>query len=170
MNLQIRPQQVGDAKRFYEILTHPHFVFFEASPKSIEDEKRFLRRNKQRWQNNFAYDYSILLDGNVVGAVGVKIDQHRSHIGEVGYFVNRHHWGKGVAPAAVRLVEPIAWQKLKLARLELVTLTQNAASIRVAEKCGYQLEGIQRAKIKYQGEWADAYLFAKISQNNGDLT
>ena len=33
--LQVRYQQIGDAKRFYEILRHPDFVLFSVKPCSI---------------------------------------------------------------------------------------------------------------------------------------
>ena len=36
----IRYQQIGDAKRFWEILNSPNFTYFPAKPKSIEEEKK----------------------------------------------------------------------------------------------------------------------------------
>lgn len=43
--ISIRYQQVGDAKRFFEILNNPNFLYFPAKPKTIEAEKEFLRKN-----------------------------------------------------------------------------------------------------------------------------
>lgn len=162
--LRIRYQQIGDAKRFYEILTHPNFVLFPVNPNSIEEEKRFLRTTKGLRKNNVAYDYTILLKNKIVGAIGVKIDQHRTYIGEIGYFVDRQFWGRGIAPKAVQLVEDICFNELGLERIELITLKKNGSSIRVAEKCGYKKEGIQRHKLKYDGKLEDAYLFAKVKK------
>lgn len=160
--LRIRYQQVGDAKRFYEILAHPDFALFPANPSSIEEEKRFLRTNKRMREDNAAHNYTVLLKDKVVGAIGVKIDRHRTYIGEIGYFVDRQYWGKGIAPNAVQLVEDICFDELGLERIELITLKKNRSSIRVAEKCGYKKEGIQRHKLKHDGKWEDAYLFAKV--------
>lgn len=154
--LRIRYQQIGDAKRFYEILKHPDFVLFPVNPGSIEEEKRFLRTTKRLRDDNVAYNYTILLKFKVVGAIGVKIDQHRTYIGEIGYFVDRRFWGREIAPNAVQLVEGICFNELGLERIELIILKQNDASIRVAEKCGYKKEGIQRHKLKLDGKWQDA--------------
>jgi ribosomal-protein-alanine N-acetyltransferase len=162
--LQVRYQQISDAKRFYEILTHPDFILFPVKPKSIEEEKRFLRTTKRLRENNVAYNYTILLRRRVVGAIGIKIDQHRTYIGEIGYFVDRKYWGREIAVNAVKLIEDIGFDELGLERIELITLKQNVSSIRVAEKCGYKKEGIQRHKIKLNGKWEDAYLFAKVKK------
>ena len=161
-NLRLRYQRVGGAKRFFEILTHPDFVLFPVNVKSIEEEKRFLRTNREMRKRNFVHNYAILIKDRVVGGIGLKIDQHRPHIGEVGYFVDRKHWGKGIAPMAVEVIEEIGFGGLGLERIELVTLKNNRASIRVAEKCGYRREGIQRHKHKQDGTYYDCYLFAKV--------
>jgi len=161
---RIRYQQVKDAKRFLEILSCPDFVYFDASPQSIEEEKRFLRLNKEKRLANTEHNFTILVGCEVAGAVGIKIDQCRKYIGEIGYFVAREYWGRGIAGQAVALAEEIGFDKFELQRMELVTLEKNAASIRVAEKCGYIREGIQRAKLIHEGEFVDAVLFAKTKR------
>ncbi len=163
-SIDIRYQRIGDAKRFVEILSHPDFVSFPAKPKSVEEEKRFLRKNREKRNSGSEYNFSITWDGHVVGAVGVKIDRHRKYIGEIGYFVDREYWGRGIAPAAVRLIEKFAFDHLQLKRIEIVTLRTNRASRRVAEKCGYRHEGIQRGKLVLNGKYLDACLFAKTAK------
>ena len=166
--LRIRYQQIGDAKKFFEILTHPDFVDFPVNVNSIEEEKRFLRTSKQMRRDNIVHNYTVMLGDDLVGGIGLKIDQHRKYIGEVGYFVAREYWGKEIAPKAVRLIEAIGFNKLGLERIELVTLKKNKASIRVALKCGYRKEGIQRRKQLLNGKFHDVYLFAKTKSDRTD--
>jgi len=48
-------------------------------------------------------------------------------------------------------------------RLEIRSDARNAASRRVAEKCGFELEGIlRRARRNATGELADACVYAKV--------
>ncbi|MDP6544270.1 MAG: GNAT family N-acetyltransferase [Phycisphaerae bacterium] len=164
--LRIRHQQVSDAKRFYEILNHPDFIYFPAKPKSIEQERQFLRTNKKMRQDNVCHNYSVLLHDEVVGTIGIKISPHYPKSCEVGYFVDRAFWGKGIASAALKLVEEVCFNELRMHRIELFTLKQNKASIRVAEKCAYRKEGIQRHKVKHQGKWADVYMYSKIEDDH----
>jgi len=82
--ITIRPQSVRDAKRFFDILSNPNFIYFTGKPKSVEDEIAFLKTNPRLRKKNIEWNYSILVDGYVVGAVGIKINQQRPFIGEIG--------------------------------------------------------------------------------------
>jgi [ribosomal protein S5]-alanine N-acetyltransferase len=159
--ITIRPQHMTDAKRFYEILNNDNFKYFDVRPKSIEDQKIFLRANSEKRKKNIEYNYAILLNGKLIGAVGLKIQQTRKFIGEIGYFVDEEHWGKGIATKAVKLIEKIGFGKLKLKRITIVMLTVNKGSMKVAEKAGYKREGILKKGLSNFGKHKDAYLYAK---------
>ena len=159
--IAIRYQQIGDARRFVEILNHPRFVYFPAKPKSIREEKDFLRRNAEWRRKKEQFNFTILLGDTVAGAVGVHIDTHRSYCAEIGYFVDEAHWGEGIAAEAVRLAEQFAFNELSVIRIEINMVRANKASERVAVKCGYRREGIARKKLLLNGEYLDCYVYAK---------
>jgi ribosomal-protein-alanine N-acetyltransferase len=160
--VEIRYQQIGDAKRFFEILSHPDFIYFPVTVKNIEEEKAFLRQNRQKRKDGTEHNFAISYEDELVGAIGLMVDRRRAHVGEIGYFVDQNFWGKGIASAAVKLIERFAMDELSIARLEIVILKQHTASQRVAEKCGYLKECVQRGKLLHEGKHADAYLFAKV--------
>ena len=83
--VELRNQKISDAKRFYEILDNPNFKFFRIRPKSVQEEIKFLRKNSERRKHNHSYNYTILYNKKLVGGCGIKIDQHRNFIGEIGY-------------------------------------------------------------------------------------
>jgi ribosomal-protein-alanine N-acetyltransferase len=77
LKVAIRKQRVTDAKRFYEILNNPNFVYFRICPKSVEAEREILQKNIKENKDNAGYHYSILYGGKHVGGCGIKIDQQR---------------------------------------------------------------------------------------------
>jgi ribosomal-protein-alanine N-acetyltransferase len=158
----LRYQQIGDAKKFWEILNDPDFTYFSSPPSSIKEEKDFLRHNREKRKQNIEHNFSILVRGEVIGAIGVTIDQRRPHIGEIGYFIDKKHWGKGIASRSVTMIEEFIAKELGLYRLEILIMKKNTKSIRVAEKCGYQKEGIQKGKIKVGIDYVDVYSFGKL--------
>jgi [ribosomal protein S5]-alanine N-acetyltransferase len=160
--ITLRNQKVSDAKRFYEILNNPNFKFFKICPKSVEAEKDFLRQNVSKRKKNYAYNYTILYDGKLIGGCGIKINQHRKFIGEIGYFIDEAYWRKGIATKAVKLIEKIGFSKLGLSRIEIVMDIKHAGSKKVAVKCGYLKEGIMRKAIPDDSKLKDAYLYAKV--------
>lgn len=89
--VKIRYQKVSDAKRFYEILKNPNFVFLRTKVKSVADEIKFLRQNAKKRKENIEYNFAILYNGFIVGGCGIKINQHRKFIGEIGYFIDEKY-------------------------------------------------------------------------------
>ncbi|MBU0596766.1 GNAT family N-acetyltransferase [Patescibacteria group bacterium] len=160
--VEIRRQRVSDAKRFFEILTNPNFIYFTANPKSMEDEKEWLRGNTLRRKQNFAHSFSILYKNDVAGGCGLKINQHRQHEGEVGYFVDEKYWGNGIATKAVKKLEKIGFGKLRLKRIIILMNPKNIASKKVAIKCGYKKEGLMKKAVFAKGKYHDVYLYAKV--------
>ena len=57
---------------------------------------------------------------------------------EIGYHTVQGHTGKGYATEAVQAFLPVMMDKLKLTQVAWVCDGENAASIRVLEKCGFQ--------------------------------
>lgn len=63
--------------------------------------------------------------------------------------------GKGVGTWSVRWMLRHAFADQGLHRVELSVLADNAAAIRLYEKCGFSLEGTRREACYKQGKWVD---------------
>lgn len=160
--IRLRYQKISDAKDFFRILNNPNFKYLTVCPKSIKEEKEFLRKNKEKIKNNFEHNYSILYNEEFVGGCGLKIDQHRKYIAEIGYFIDEKYWWKGIATASVKILENIAFEKLGIKRIQILIHLKNWASEKVAIKCGYEKEGVMKKSVKMGDEFIDTYLYAKV--------
>ena len=99
---------------------------------------------------------TILVDGAVAGNVlSFERDGHR----EVGYWIGRPFWGRGVATGAVR-----AFLARDEPRRPLYghVAKHNGASMRVLEKCGFVREGVQRKGVYKEGRIIDAVIYARV--------
>jgi RimJ/RimL family protein N-acetyltransferase len=77
---------------------------------------------------------TVVLDGEVAGHV---LSFERDGRREVGYWIGRDHWGRGVATAAL-----VAFLGEDEARpLHAGVLLANVGSLRVLEKCGFAVVG-----------------------------
>jgi [ribosomal protein S5]-alanine N-acetyltransferase len=159
--VKIRPQELFDAERFFEIFTCTNLEFIEVPIKTLEEEEYFLRLNEAKRKANFEHNYSILFYGKLVGACGIRIDQHRPWVGEIGYLIDKDYQGKGIATEAVRQLEKVGFEKLDLQRITILMDTRNFASERVAQKCGYEKEGIMKKVHRVGEDYYDCFLYAK---------
>ena len=85
-------------------------------------------------------------------------------VSAVGYAVLAAARGRGVATEAVRLASGHVLITLGWPRLELYHAVGNPASCRVAQRCGFTLEGTMRRALRYaDGTWADQHLHARLA-------
>lgn len=87
--------------------------------------------------------WGIGVAGEVVGCVGVQQDVGWLRCNaEVGYWIGRTYWGRGLATEALQLASEWAFSNLDdLTRLYAPIFDWNIASQAVARKAGFQLEG-----------------------------
>ena len=112
-----------------------------------------------------AWPFFVFVDGGktLVGAVTLSnVRRGVAETGTLGYWIGQPYAGRGYATAAMRAVVGYAFDRLKLHRLEAACLPTNQASRRVLEKSGFQNEGLARAYLKINGEWADHLLFGLV--------
>lgn len=70
------------------------------------------------------------------GLGAVPLDIRTRTIMELGYVINKQHWGQGYATEAAHTVRDYAFDVLREPRLMSLIAPDNTASIRVAEKIG----------------------------------
>ncbi|ASN52529.1 GNAT family N-acetyltransferase [Sinomonas sp. R1AF57] len=78
----------------------------------------------------------------------------------LGYWVDKGHAGRGIAPTSVALATDHCFSELGLHRMEINIRPENAASLRVVEKLGFRYEGLRPRFLHINGAWADHESFA----------
>lgn len=101
--------------------------------------------------------------GALLGCAGFHdFEPGKTHRAELGYWLAKSHWGKGIGTAVVKRLVEIGFEEFELERLEAPIFDGNARSRRVLEKNGFELEGKLRHYYEKNGELRDGLLFAKI--------
>lgn len=105
--------------------------------------------------------FGIVVQGVVAGNVGLTPgeDIHRKTT-ELGYFLGRTFWGRGIMTDVVRAVTLYALDTLGMHRVFAVPYRRNRASARVLEKAGYVCEGVMRNSAIKDGVLLDQLLYA----------
>lgn len=161
--IELRYPEIGDAEEFFRILNEGKFDFYYATiPESIELEREWIKRRAYKRENNLEYNYAIIYEDMLVGGCKIRIDQQNQHIGELGYFIDRRFFNKGIATEVVKMLEKIAFDELRLVRLEIRMDPQNCASESVAKKNYFVKEGMLKKAVEFNGEYYDNWLYVKV--------
>ena len=99
-------------------------------------------------------------DDSYLGEVLLFAQDH--NCGEIAYVIASEARGRGIATEAVRLLTDWAFASLALSRIQLRINPHNAASIRVAEKTGYQREGLLRSAMDIRGNRVDVLVYSRL--------
>jgi RimJ/RimL family protein N-acetyltransferase len=123
---------------------------------------RWVERYRQGRLDGTSAAFAVLDDdGAFLGAVMAPTIDADSRTMELGYVISPHTRGRGVASESLRLLTEWAFEQ-GAERLELLIAPDNPASRRVAERCGYRLEGVMRSLYFKQGERQDCELWSKL--------
>ncbi len=134
--VRLRRVEAGDLPRMYELEADPDLnrmavtiprtkEAFDAHWAKVLDDPRVTAR-------------VILVGEEVVGFISRFPRDGRDH---VGYWIDRAHWGRGIASRAL----PLLLREVAQRPLVATAATSNGASLRVLQKCGFVVEAVRLA-------------------------
>lgn len=133
-NIELRAVVLGDLPTIYAYQLDPEANRMAvARPRSWED---FRSHWEQSLDDPKIVARVIVADGEVVGHISCFEMDGREN---VGYWIDRAHWGKGIASRGLALFLEVVSRRPLHAR----AARSNAGSIRVLEKCGFVLTGYE---------------------------
>jgi ribosomal-protein-serine acetyltransferase len=101
--------------------------------------------------------------GNAVGWCGFHHIDWKARQCEIGYWVRKSAQRQGLATETANAMLRYAFSALGMQRVGLTHSGGNEPSHRIAEKLGFEFEGIQRkANLLPSGKCADRYCFARF--------
>ncbi len=134
-------------------------------PYSREDADRFLVHVTEATQSHGAPIHFAIRDesGKAIGGFGFE-GLSFGHKAEIGYWLAKPFWGKGIMTDVVGTICKFAVTQWKLERITAHVFIHNAASARVLEKNGFQSEGVLRKYYRKDGAFIDSQLYASVAK------
>ncbi len=104
-------------------------------------------------------------DGRLIGGVGfIDAGADESTESELGYWLAKPYWGRGIMTLVVKKVCEIGFAELSLDRITATVFDGNGRSVRVLEKAGFTLEKTLRDHYKKDGRTLDGKRYARQYQ------
>jgi RimJ/RimL family protein N-acetyltransferase len=152
--LFLRAYRPSDGGLYFRVIRENWDHLYEFLPPVLEamqteaDAEAFIRWLDLEWQrrNLFLFGVWEKAAGSYTGETYLANPDWKVPSIELGYFVVQASTGKGYATEAARATLHYAFEHLGVSRVELQCRADNGASQRVAERCGFRLEGHQRMR------------------------
>ena len=164
---QLRPPSLRDVPDMMEMSRDEDIALWNPLVSGADEET--ARAWAERWSDwdggrSALFGVYEAVEGRLLALVSLhKIDLGLS-FGELGYRVAPWARGRGVATTSLATVSDWAFGYLELTRLQLIHAVENAASCRVAEKCGFLHEGTTRSSFRYgDGELHDEHIHGRLA-------
>jgi ribosomal-protein-alanine N-acetyltransferase len=164
----------GDYREWATLRTESRRFLEPWEPAWAPDElgRNAWRQRLSRYRDDYARGSAVaffifdtasgkLLGGITLGNIRYGVAQS----GHIGYWIGQPYAGQGLMAEALDLLAGFAFDTLRLHRIEAACIPDNARSIRVLEKAGFQREGLLRSYLRINGVWQDHYLYALISDD-----
>jgi RimJ/RimL family protein N-acetyltransferase len=138
--------------------------WFSWGPNTEDETRAFLERVVRDAALDARESYLLGVVLPVDGLIGVCfLDRKPERELELGYYLHRDHWNRGLVTEAVGAVVPFAFGELGARRIFARVDPENAGSVRVLERSGFRLEGHLRRNRLIKGERRDSLVYALLA-------
>lgn len=133
-------------------------------PYTLADAEWYVAHVAERErESGVVTSFAIDVGGEAVGGIALVPGTDIERIGaEVGYWLGRAHWNRGIVTHALVALTAHALGPLDFRRVFALPFADNLASCRVLERAGYVLEGTLRASAIKEGIVHDQRLYAAV--------
>ena len=95
--------------------------------------------------------------------IGLMNIDYNNKNAEIGYWLGKKYWRKGIMKEAIKLILNFGFKKLKLVRVYARIMHPNIFSAKLLEKSGFQCEGRTRKTTLRRGKWMDDLVYSILS-------
>ncbi len=136
-------------------------------PYGSADARAYLLQRHDSLHAGIAAPFAIVSSDDrdrLLGSISLMRFSWQHARAEVGYWLANEARGHGHTTRAVRLVTAWGFRSLGLQRIDLMAATENPASQRVAERCGFTREAVLRSYLRGKDGRQDMVAFGLLAR------
>jgi len=164
--LVLRELDDRDAGALFEVFSDAEAMHYWSGPpmRELSEAVEMIARTRGFFAGREALRWGIarLEDDHVIGTHTLFHLDEQNRRGEVGYILDRRHWGHGYMREALAALIDYAFTALGLHRIEADIDPRNLASVRALEHFGFAREGLLRERWRVGEELSDSLLMGLL--------
>ncbi|MCB0288081.1 MAG: GNAT family N-acetyltransferase [Calditrichaeota bacterium] len=167
--LRLRPFEMNDAERVAELAND--YSIYEMTlrlphPYTRHDAEQWIAMHPQLRESGTETPFAIILKqvNALVGSISLKDFDPHNKSAEIGYWIGRTWWNKGIVTEAAQRLLKYGFEELGLNRIHGNFIPKNVASQKVMEKIGMSREGLLRQKVLKDGVFEDIVMYSILAE------
>lgn len=127
-----------------------------------------IKRHQAQFEKDGGIRWAITRKGSprLIGTGGMGW-QRWNFSAMLGYELAQEYWNQGMMTEAIRAMAGYAFADMGMNRIQATTEMENAASMRVLRKVGFQEEGVLREWGFWKGSFRDVRCFSLLRRDWG---
>jgi len=163
--LLLQPMAAGHLDFVFQHFSDPEinrYILDDEPVQTMEQAQEIIdfyvppRKSYNRWV------LTLKADETLIGTCGFHKWDQRNHHAEVGYDLKTKYWHKGYMTEALRAALRYGFEQMGLNRIEAIVYPENAASLRLLQRLGFQQEGLFRQSFRQGDKYYDHLLLALL--------
>jgi ribosomal-protein-alanine N-acetyltransferase len=164
----LRRIRKADAHDIYRLARNREITRFTFIPRpyTLDNAEQFIKLTHKGWRTRRAYRFGIedRETRRIIGIVGLEAINYRHKNVEIGYWLGRPYWGKGLMTEAICLALRVPFKELRMKRVFACVFPDNTSSIRLLERIGFTFEGRLRNLMLQRNRWQDAFVYSMLNE------
>ena len=157
----------NDYEEFIKIYSDSDaFKYYEGyrSKPNAEQIRTILNNGVKGFQkaNSYGWTISNYSTNTAMGSIHFNTFENNNTSANIGYFLGREHWGKGIISECISPVIEFGFDFLKLERIYSTVAIENIASWKALEHNGFLREGLLRHSFNLPTGLCDCYMYSRL--------
>lgn len=166
--LELRTLHRGLAARIFQVVDAERdhlgrWLPWVQHTQGLPDTVKFLQNARDLFLHGDGIHGAVWDRDEFVGMMALRVVSKSDKVGNIGYWLSRRAQGRGIVTRLMRVFVGYCFEEWKLHRLELRCAATNERSCRVAERLGFQYEGLLRGANLVHGEHIDMRLYSLLA-------
>ena len=159
--------RLAHSKAVYELVNqqrqhlHP-YVPFATTVQNEDDVKKFIKNIQITNQSKRSLVTYLFYKEELVGSVGFVNINPKHASAELGYWLSKDLQGKGIVSSSCKKLIAYGFKHMDLHRISMKIIPSNEKSLRIAERLGFQKEGVEREAFLNEGVFYDLEVFSML--------
>ena len=165
-DLVLRSLRAEDASELYALIEANRDYLSPWMPwaagQTLAGTEVFIRSAIRQERDHDGFQLVLVDRSEICGVAGFHRVDHENNTTSVGYWLAADRQGRGLMSRAVGALVSFAFDELGMHRIELRAAPANAPSRALAERLGFEEEGLLRDAERFGDEYRDLVLYALL--------